>query len=301
MKRIVAFLFLISLAFLSWGYEVGDLYIDPNTGVPSIVVYVDNTGEHGMIMSPAGGYRTEKQIQKDIKSVRHTMRLESRYKKIQQAEAMKHGIDVALLDECLEQARTTCETVLEWLPNMPFTHLSKITEKQERDMLRNIASQMTGYGAKDQQMIIDYCKANNINLQEYFYLIDWALKLGEGWFIPGNYDLELYSHAFSPGLGIVRKYNEMTQESATWAWKKWMLANVYPTAPIRSSTFLESSWEETDNNKGKTATIIRTNTIDLNFKDNYYVFGVGNNYGKSFYAMIKNDQTNSYCVAFKYF
>ena len=304
MKRLLIFLFFIVLDFYCWGYEIGDLFIDPQTGVPSIIAYIDNTGEHGMIMSPAGGYYKEKQIQEQIDEIHHTLRLEKTYIKYEQKLAKKQGIDIATMDECMEQAKINCETVLEWLPNMPLTHQSKITEIQERNMLRNVAADMTGYGAIDQQMIIDYCKNNNVDLQEYFYAIDWAMKLGEGWFIPGNYDLELYSQFFTPGLGVIIDDKDTERNNATYrlSWKKWMLASIYPSSSILSSTFQESPWEETDNNKSKTAKIIVIGgPSEPNFKDNYYVYDVGDNFGKRFYAFIKNRQKGGYMVAFKYF
>lgn len=306
MKRTLFILSFIGIQFFCWGYEVGDMYIDPQTGVPSIVAYVDNTGEHGMIMSPAGGYYTENQIDEQIKEIRKTLRLEKKYIKMTQMMATKSGVDITSLDECMEQAKINCETVLEWLPNMPLSHKSKITEIKERNMLRNIAADMTGYGAIDQQMIIDYCEANNVDLQEYFYAIDWALRLGEGWFIPGNYDLEIYSQFFTPGLGVVLDTKNNNPERTTamyeFSWKHWMLGSIYSSNYILSSTCQESPWEETDNNKSKTATIIVIGApSEPNFKDNYYVYGLCDDLSKKFYAMIKNRQKGSAIVAFKYF
>ena len=82
-----------------------------------------------------------------------------------------------------------------------------------------------------------------------------------------------------------------------------MLASIYPSSSILSSTFQESPWEETDNNKSKTAKIIVIGgpPSEPNFKDNYYVYDVGDNFGKRFYAFIKNRQKGGYMVAFKYF
>ena len=91
-------------------------------------------------------------------------------------------------------------------------YISKINEKQEREMLRKVAPRMTGYGAQDQQMIIDYCEENGVSLPVYFSSIDWALKLGDGWFIPGNYELELFASSISSGLGVRMSEKERTPQ-----------------------------------------------------------------------------------------
>ena len=298
MKKNFLLVAFIALSTLVNAYEVGDWFFDPQTGIPSVVVFVDQTGEHGLIMSPAGGYSTEKSIARDIKDIKSHKKT---YSKIdlrdEKAIMSKYKIDITPVEGYKNQADELFDVVMEWLPSMPLMYASKINEKQEREMLRKVAPMMTGYGAQDQQMIIEYCEENGVSLPVYFSSIDWALKLGDGWFIPGNYELELFASSISSGLGVRMSEKERWEKGMKFRYKTWMLYNVYPTT-VRSSTSTESLWEEFDNNKGKTAKLVPMGgTIDFNSKDNYYVF----EYGNGGYFLIRNNLAWGNIVAFKYF
>lgn len=298
MKKNFLLVAFIALSTLVNAYEVGDWFFDPQTGIPSVVVFVDQTGAHGLIMSPAGGYSTEKSIARDIKNIKSHKKT---YSKIdlrdEKAIMSKYNIDITPVEGYKNQADELFDVVMEWLPSMPLMYASKINEKQEREMLRKVAPMMTGYGAQDQQMIIDYCEKNGVSLPLYFCSIDWALKLGDGWFIPGNYELELFASSISSGLGVQMSEKERWEKGMKFRYKTWMLYNVYPTT-VRSSTSTESLWEGIDDNKGKTAKLVPMGgTIDFNSKDNYYVF----EYGNRGYFLILNNLAWGNIVAFKYF
>lgn len=298
MKKNFLLVAFIALSTLVNAYEVGDWFFDPQTGVPSVVVFVDQTGAHGLIMSPAGGYSKEKSIARDIKNIKsHKKTYSKLYLRREKAIMSKYKIDITPVEGYKNQADELFDAVIEWLPSMPLMYASKINEKQEREMLSKVAPQMTGYGAQDQQMIIEYCEENGVSLPEYFSSIDWALKLGDGWFIPGNYELELFASSISSGLGVRMSEKEKWEKRREFRYKTWMLDYVYPTT-IRSSTSTESLWEEFDNNKGKTAKFVPgVGTIDFNSKDNYYVL----EYTDWSYFLIRNNLAWGNIVAFKYF
>lgn len=299
MKRLFLYFCFISVTIFASAWEVGDWFVEETTGMPVLVIYVDQSGEHGLLMAPAGGYTTKKSLMHDIKSIQRTKK---RYNQVLQkrwkAEYVKHKVDFTYMDEYISQSDELFNAVIAWLPNMPLQSDSRIPEIEERKMLRNIAPEMTGNGQHDQQLIIDYCEQNGIDMSYYFYSIDWCQKLGEGWFIPGNEELELFASSFSAGLGVHMTYAEVMKAVSVLSWKKWMLSSVFPTK-VRSSTFTECPWESFGNNKGKTATIIGRN--DFNFQDNYYVLDQSDMFGKYFYAFIRNDQYWGDVVAFKYF
>lgn len=301
MKRFIFTLFILCTALTMHAYEVGDWFIEEATGMPVIVVYVDQSGEHGLLMAPSGGYTQAKSIPKSIKSLQqYKKKNDAREQKRSRANAMKHDIDVTPMDEYIAQSNELFDAVIAWLPNIPLMSDSKIKELEEKKMLRNIASKMTGNGQHDQQVIIDYCEENGINMAYYFYAIDWCRQLGEGWFIPGNEELELVVSSFTPGIG---KYQDLDQSQQTlfdFKWKTWMLQSVYPVFRVRSSTFTESPWEEIGNNKDKTAQDI--NELKYwNFQDNYYVLGWKGTFTKTCYVLIKNHQFSGFITAFKYF
>ena len=300
MKKLLLLLSIIAgVALTANAREVGDWFIDEATGMPVMVIYVDQSGEHGLLMAPSGGYSTEKSLQLNIKDIQRTKKkYDKKLQKIWKADAMKYGVDITYMDEYIAQADELFNAVITWLPNMPLQSGSKITEQEERKMLRNIAPEMTGNGQHDQQLIIDYCEQNGVDLAYYFYSIDWCLKLGEGWFIPGNEELELYATSFSSGVGVHMTKAESVQKASVLGWKSWMLSSVFPLT-VRSSTFTECPWENIGDNKGKTAIIIRTN--DANFQDNYYMLGQGVALGKMYYAFFRNNQFFGHITAFKYF
>ena len=125
-------------------------------------------------------------------------------------------------------------------------------------------------------------------------------QLGEGWFIPGNEELELVVSSFTPGMGKYQDLDESQQTVFDFNWKTWMLQSVYPVFRVRSSTFTESPWEEIGNNKDKTAQDI--NELEhWNFQDNYYVLGWKGTFTKTCYVLIKNRQISGLITAFKYF
>lgn len=302
MNKVFVSLLLVLSGTIAHAYEIGDWFVDQATGIPSVIVYLDETGEHGLIMAPCGGYYSDKDIQKDIKY------LQKKHKKYHDKEiktvkdnGIKRGADVSRMEDHIAQADELFNAVIAYLPSMPLMAKTKLTEAKEHEMLSNIAAGITGNGVQDQQLIIDYCTKNNVDMSYYFHSIEWVQKLGEGWFIPGNHELELFASSVSYGLGVPMTKEETTQTGFMYYCKTWMLNTVFPSGNICSSTCLQSPWEAFGDNKSKTGVIY--NAQDMNFEDNYYVLGTSKDFvGKWFYALIKNRQMYSYdAVAFKYF
>ena len=50
-KTFIVFAAMLVFSIAAKAWEVGDFYDQDPTGVPAVVVYVDESGEHGLIMS----------------------------------------------------------------------------------------------------------------------------------------------------------------------------------------------------------------------------------------------------------
>ena len=66
MKKTIFFVAALVMSMVAKAWEVGDFYANDPSGVPALVAYVDETGEHGLIMSPRA--YTEKGYQKSLKT-----------------------------------------------------------------------------------------------------------------------------------------------------------------------------------------------------------------------------------------
>lgn len=299
-KRLFILVFaLCSLSLQAW--EVGDLYMD-STGVPGIVIYLDQTGAHGLIMSPCAPFYDPVDRIKSCNQIRKEDG--SKFaRKLYMKEAVRHGANPQDLEKYLEEANKLTDVVLAYMPDIPQRYRSKISEKEEREMLLNIARDINGFGIHNQQVIIDYCERNNIDMQYYFPNTEWAIRLGEGWFIPGNHELELACRSFSDGIGIPMGDNhEMQRRIIPLTWKTWYLWRSLITTcfEFTSSTCIDSPWEAQDDNKAKTIRVFGTHG-DLygGIRDNYYVLGTA--LGSHYYSLISNYQDWGRIVAFKYF
>lgn len=153
MKKILFFAATILLASFAYAqYAVGDYYeLD---GIPSIVVYVDQTGSHGMVMSyPA--VCSEKQVNALLK---------------------KNGIPRNLADRYLNG-------------DIAYLQIQKKDKNIVKDIKATVYSQMGGNGEENARIIIDYCTTHGITVEQYFEEQAWAEHLGNGWYIPGDNEL----------------------------------------------------------------------------------------------------------------
>ena len=187
------------MATTAKAWEVGDFYADDPTGVPAIVVYVDESGEHGLLMAPRAytndGYQT---FCKTLNKNR--AKFEKRAKKI----------------STIDTREAQFNRVWDWLQTAPRYERQKVNYKSA--VFSDVARLNTDRGLDNQKAIVKYCQDNNVDLGSYFFETNWALQLGDGWFIPGNHELELFSLHFGNGLGDDNKIKYQTWLDNHNAW-----------------------------------------------------------------------------------
>ncbi|MBR2204211.1 MAG: hypothetical protein IJ914_08520 [Prevotella sp.] len=130
-------------------------------GVPGFVFYLDESGEHGLVMS------FYKMDEKDAKKLAKKGNL-----------AEEKALRLAL----------------------PEKEKIKVKSKEMDAYREDLASLLTDDGKYNRMAIADYCKKNNLDLS-IFKGQDFAAFLGDGWFIPGDNELEKFAKFYVGGLG----------------------------------------------------------------------------------------------------
>lgn len=167
MKRLLIIVLILNAAIGALAQKkLGDyIVID---GVPAFVFSLDQSGEHGLVMSiPAY----------DAKSVKKTDKL------------VKRGLMTT------EQA-----TKFKNNPLGKFNSQGSGGKKTE-ELFAGLIDRLTDNGQTNQEQIIAYCEENRISLQERFPMQYWAKNLGEGWYIPGDNELTEFAKFYFGGLG----------------------------------------------------------------------------------------------------
>lgn len=115
-----------------------------------------------------------------------------------------------------------------------FKTMSKAAKKEYKNEVKNVensikthfeklASSTSAYGANNMKVIKEYCAKHNIDMNKYFPTFVWAESLGDGWFIPGTHEADLYAEYIAFGVGkgsykgtnkkdITNKYNRLNTE-----------------------------------------------------------------------------------------
>lgn len=311
---LLAAMLVTSIAAKAW--EVGDFYGQDPTGVPAVVVYVDESGEHGLIMSPLA--MTEKTYQNYIKK-KIFEKNKKKYDKQVAKAYKKPGMDLAEIDAKIAQNNNIYSRIIEWYTNAPRLFDGDLTEIKERKAIEGVASQNNEYGEENQKAIVAYCEESDFDMEKYFRQNYWAEQLGEGWFIPGNYELELYSKCYAQGFGKQNKpaafISKEAIEKLTHFWTKlWGYTggtDLFPYNMILSSTMIKSAWSEDKENENKITKIVTNggfgglaglaNTIATAAdKDNYYILLYDMQKG-GFSVFVSNAEYESSIVAFKRF
>lgn len=311
---LLAAMLVTSIAAKAW--EVGDFYAQDPTGVPAVVVYVDESGEHGLIMSPLA--MTEKTYQNYIKK-KIFEKNKKKYDKQVAKAYKKQGMDLAEIDAKIAQNNNIYSRIIEWYTNAPRLFDGDLTEIKERKAIEGVASQNNEYGEENQKAIVAYCEESDFDMEKYFRQNYWAEQLGEGWFIPGNYELELYSKCYAQGFGKQNKpaafISKEAIEKLTNFWTKlWGYTggtDLFPYNMILSSTMIKSAWSEDKENENKITKIVTNggfgglaglaNTIATAAdKDNYYILLYDMQKG-GFSVFVSNAEYESSIVAFKRF
>lgn len=135
-------------------------------GVPGFVFYLDETGEHGLVMSfPA---ISEKKAKKWIKK--------------------------GLLTE--DNAKLLCPSYNNSGKNIKI----EVTSKEMKSYRKDLVPLLGNDGEQNRDIILDYCNKKNIPL-ELFIGQAFAKHLGTGWYIPGVNEIKLFAEFYAGGVG----------------------------------------------------------------------------------------------------
>lgn len=254
-------------------YEIGDVV--PQGTWNALVVYVDESGQHGLLMSPTA-WRTGTFILKQA--------------------AKKAGLSVEDFAAQLP------------LPLMPAGEGDTKIRKVQKAMLQNNLNGVTG--VENSQNIANYCEENGLPMETYFPEVYWASQLGDGWFIPGTAELELYAQTIAYGVGKKNyKGNYLHADKKRQALNQQIIeregqnVGVFFPQYIGSSTFADNvNFAKDPANKDK---IAKVNGLSIagNIKSLYFGLALfSNGYMQSWYVLNnKGIDYQPYTNAFKWF
>ena len=228
--------------------ELGD-YMEID-GVPSIVIYVDNSGEHGLVMSAIAHSGDTKKLLKLFASKNWIKNKEKYY-------------------ETYQVERPNFEEKYLNLPSFDYKNYKKMHKDIVEKCLADLKSQTSAYGKENAVIIQNYCTNNQLDLSIYFPDQAWATSLGTDWFIPGNAELELYARFLSHELG--RDYEESIyaiqgkDKYTNGIWSPYhlqrgilgysdgvlMYNQFFAPTNVKSSTLINSEWTCVDENQNK--------------------------------------------------
>lgn len=286
----------ISVLLCAEKHQLGD-YVEKD-GVPSIVVYVDQTGEHGLLMSmsPSIVYATKKGVpdmtkKNDKKRKNMVSMFKKRYKFYHATRVKDKGPEaLAHVNEMYDVQMEMIEKYLNFQPIIYTYAGQNLSLKKTNTFYENIKSSMAGSGKDNTKMIIDYCEENNYAPEDYCPIFYWATQLGQDWFIPGNDELELIAHSYgcdtfglvsmvpiATGKNSNELYNNFDEVNSKIAYilrnvsmgldyywfNIWMGDIFWPICSLSSSTMVESNWSTKANIK-KTMKMVNFN--------NWYAF-----------------------------
>ena len=156
------------LATSAQTYRVGEAFV--KDGVPCIVINVDESGEHGLAMSLRPTWKA-------LKTAKKT----GEYKWFYHSRKLK-GKEAKLIAECRAEYYNRFKSdTLRIRTSGVSTAVRTVTSISGRENMKNV---------------IDYCDDKGISMEMYFNEYYWAQNLGEGWFIPGAEELEMFIRIF---------------------------------------------------------------------------------------------------------
>ena len=149
-------------------------------GVEGYVFYLDESGQHGLIMSA---------YLQDSKALNKVIEKGNKV-------AAKKGEDPTAWNEQFKSSNyyKACCSVLD-IPKPK--NIKKIWKKAFADLKGKTGAD----GKENAEIYAEYCKENGLSLAEVFTDIEWASRLGKGWFIPGDNELEKFAAFYQGGLG----------------------------------------------------------------------------------------------------
>ncbi|MBQ2878842.1 MAG: hypothetical protein IJE42_07935 [Bacteroidaceae bacterium] len=182
MKKIkLFFLFLLAPFYLSaqveyvQEYDYGSIMPFISDRTAGSIFYLDDTGEHGLVY-----YTGRKYQAKYIESKKeYAAKLNKKTKKLGMGDLDYSYMDKDILPQPTEE----------------------ISEKDLKKIYKEIAPKLGNDGEQNMAEIVKFCEEKGISMQNYFPEHYWAKSLGEGWYIPGNKELELIAKLIIGGIG----------------------------------------------------------------------------------------------------
>lgn len=185
--------------------KLGD-YIEIN-GVPAFVFSIDQTGEHGLAMT--------------IPRNNHTFGL-SKYSKRM----------TKVIDNMSEEGKLSSEEVahLKEYFNSQGTAIVFKKDKELRPLYTELVGRLSDNGKVNAKQVNAFCEEKGISMKDFFPTFYAAKEQGEGWFLPGDKELEELAVFYLGGLGKsnglgalkwsklpkMKSDNELVQEVLTW-------------------------------------------------------------------------------------
>lgn len=173
MRKFFIILCVVMCSVCVKGQKLGD-YMEID-GVPGFVFYLDETGEHGLVMSFYA--TTEKQMEKLKKSVLKSSK--------------KMGVSIP---------STVYSTKL--IIEKPE---KEISFKDKKKIYEKLQKTLSDAGEDNAIAISEYCQNENLSLKDYFPGHYWASQLGEGWFVPGENEIMKFAGFITGGIGKENK------------------------------------------------------------------------------------------------
>ena len=161
---------ILTISISSFSQKLGD-YMEIG-GVQAFVFYLDETGQHGLAMSmPA---LSPKQLKGIDKYVKKSLMTET------QAEFLRNG-NISLDLDAYKKA-------------------GKLKKEAKKALFEELIPSLSDKGKKNALAIATYCETKGFSMKDDFPWEYWASQLGDGWYIPGDAELERFAEFFCGGL-----------------------------------------------------------------------------------------------------
>ena len=250
MKRtLVAMIALLSGVFaFGQKYTLGQ-FVEVD-GIPAVVISVDESGEHGlMISAPAN-------------------RPEWNTKKLWTGDVPKKEVDAAF--QAYPKADCTKEG---WIFKIKKSKELKEAEKLWMEVANDLWDRLGTDGETNTAMIKQYSAEKGCAVGKYFPWVEWALNLGEGWYSPGSAEVNNFATYYNPdGIGFkyaksMFKWQARAKELSGGDERAASILEAYGMGGIISSSLVKTN--------EKTVTIKPYNLVSTRNKMGFYWFQTG--------------------------
>lgn len=170
MKKLLTIAALLYACLGAKAIKVGEYMEIDET--PCVVIYVDETGEHGLVMS-----RSTVSYELAVKEA----------KRLNKSGGLRK-------EDMYDYVRMNA------VDRTKYKKMKKDKEAYKRQLFTQLVPLLGDHGEENQKAIVKFCEDNGLVLQHEFPDIAWADGLGEGWFIPGDAELQLYAELYAGGM-----------------------------------------------------------------------------------------------------